>query len=126
MKRTVPFLLLLLASPLSAQVFDVRQNGAVCDGKTDDTAAIQKTIDAAFAASTPAKLYFSNGGMCKATVLRWPDAGQRGWFVTDFDTGLIANHIYVGNFNAFIGHTSGFFGFNPIFPSAPRANWIQT
>jgi hypothetical protein len=120
-------LFLLFASPLPAQVFDVKQYGhAVCDGTTDDTAAIQKTIDAAFASPTIAKVYFPGGRMCKATVLRWPDSGHRGWFVTDFDTGLIANHIYLGNFNAFIGHTSGFYGFNPVFPTAPRANWIQT
>ena len=65
--------------------------------------------------------------MCKATVLHWPDSGHLGWFVTEFDgTGLTASHIYPGNFNAFIGHTSSFAGFNPLFPIAPRANWIQT
>ena len=119
---------LLAALPSEAQVFDVRQYGrAVCDGVTDDTAAIQKTIDAAFAARPPmGKVTFSGGGMCKATVLRWPDSGHLGWFVTEFDAGLTANHIYPGNFNAFIGHTSAFYGFNPLFPIAPRANWIQT
>ena len=65
--------------------------------------------------------------MCKATVLHWPDSGHLGWFVTEFDsTGLTASHIYLGNFNAFVGHASGFYGFNPLFPIAPRANWIQT
>jgi hypothetical protein len=118
---------LLAALPSEAQVFDVRQYGrAVCDGVTDDTAAIQKTINAAFAARPPmGKVTFSGGGMCKATVLRWPDSSL-GWFVTEFDAALTANHIYLGNFNAFIGHTSGSYINNPLFPTAPRANWIQT
>lgn len=117
-------LTLALAASCQAQTFDVKQHGALCDGATDDTLAIQATIDAAFASPTMAKVYFPGGGMCKVTILRWPDSGQRGWFVTNFDTGIIANHIYLGNFNAFIGHTS-FFSFNTMFPQAPRASWIQ-
>jgi hypothetical protein len=118
---------LLKALPSQAQVFDVRQYGrAVCDGVTNDTAAIQKTIDAAFAYRPPmGKVTFSGGGVCKATVLRWPDS-KNGWFVTEFEAALTANHIYPGNFNAFIGHTSGNYVNSPVFPTAPRAHWIQT
>ena len=39
-------LVLLFALSLRAEVFDVRQSGAVGDGKTVDTAAIQKALDA--------------------------------------------------------------------------------
>jgi polygalacturonase len=46
MKTISSLLVLFLALPLRAQVFDVRQSGAVGDGKTLDTAAIQKTLDA--------------------------------------------------------------------------------
>lgn len=120
-------LFLLLASPLPAQVFDVKQYGhAVCDGVTDDTRAIQRTINAAATSPIVSKVYFPFGGMCKATVLTWPDSNQRGWFITEFDTGLIANHIYPGRYNAFIGHASSFAGFAPPFAVGPRVNWIQT
>lgn len=42
--------LLFLAAPLHAAVFNIRDYGAVGDGKTLDTAAIQKSVDAASAA----------------------------------------------------------------------------
>jgi len=119
-------LFFLLASPLPAQVFDVKQYGhAVCDGVTDDTAAIQKTINAAATSPDVSKVYFPFGGMCKATVLRWPGQSQRGWFITEFDTGLVADHLYLGSYNAYIGHSSSFSGFNPLFATGPYANWIQ-
>jgi polygalacturonase len=43
-------LILFFALSLRAEVFDVRQSGAVGDGKTFDTAAIQKALDACGAA----------------------------------------------------------------------------
>ncbi len=45
-----PIMALFAAVPLAAEVFDVTAYGAVCDGVTDDAAAIQAAIDAAEAA----------------------------------------------------------------------------
>jgi polygalacturonase len=48
--RSVAWLLLMFALPLAAATFDVRDYGAVGDGKTLNTAAIQKAVDTAAAA----------------------------------------------------------------------------
>jgi polygalacturonase len=48
--KLIAFVLLSLGLPLCAKTFNVRDYGAVGDGKTFDTAAIQKTVKAASAA----------------------------------------------------------------------------
>ncbi len=56
---------------LPKQVFDARrQFGAKGDGKTDDTAAIQKTIDAAVSASGDAIAYLPTGNYVITSTLR--------------------------------------------------------
>ena len=45
LSATTALLLLLAIAPIKAKVFDVRQSGATGDGKTLDTAAIQKALD---------------------------------------------------------------------------------
>ncbi len=88
-------LLLLFVSPLMAQQykFDVRVYGqAACDGLTDDTAAIQRTINAAAAflqaGGSPGPIYFPpSGGACKVNTLTRPNV-DKGWLVVIFDSAL--------------------------------------
>lgn len=68
-----PLLIFLLVCPLQAAVYDVRQFGAAGDGKSVDTPAIQKAIDAAAAAGGgtvdfPAGTYLSFSIRMKSNV----------------------------------------------------------
>jgi Pectate lyase superfamily protein len=128
-----PFFFLLLASCCGfAADFNVKTFGAaVCDGSTDDTASIQKTIDAAAASVTHSGgsgiVYFPpSSGFCKVTVLWYPSmAGDQGWLVSLFDNGLYANTIHLGSNNAYIGRASSFGGMSGSFLYGPTAEWQQ-
>ncbi len=80
MKAIPCLLVLLLALSLRATVFDVRQSGAVGDGKTRDTAAIQKALDACGAAGGgtvrfPAGTYLSQPLTLRSKTILQLDAG---------------------------------------------------
>jgi|HubBroStandDraft_6_1064221.scaffolds.fasta_scaffold00134_49 hypothetical protein len=110
--------------------FDIMTyGGAVCDGVTDDTASVQKTInDAAamlHAGGSPGPVYFPPSPRpCKVDTITFPN-GDNGWLYFLFDNGLYANRINVGNFNAFIGRTSNFEGLSGPFLFGPSASWVQ-
>jgi polygalacturonase len=78
----LPLLLLSLLSPLrlAAADYDVRTFGATGDGKTPDTAAINRTIEAASMAGGgtvrfPAGTYLSFSIHLKSHVALWLEAG---------------------------------------------------
>ncbi|MBL8995487.1 MAG: hypothetical protein JNM63_19225 [Spirochaetia bacterium] len=52
------------SSALAANVFSVKDFGAVADGKTDDAAAIYKAVAAAQSAKAPAVIEFASGRYC--------------------------------------------------------------
>ncbi|GAB4467644.1 MAG: hypothetical protein OHK0029_39690 [Armatimonadaceae bacterium] len=56
--------------PADARVVNVREFGAKGDGKTDDTAAIQKVLNTA-----PRLIYFPNGTYLISDTLRWGGTG---------------------------------------------------
>jgi len=125
-------LLAMTSSPKdSTYPFDVKNFGAVCDGKTDDTGAIEKTYAAAAAAMATqggaGVVYFPpSSGYCVASSLKIPSMDySHGWLVSLFDNGLYANTIHPGNWNAFIGRTSNFAGLGGSFVWAPNAEWQQ-
>jgi hypothetical protein len=110
--------------------FDVETyGGAVCDGVTDDTSAVQKTINAAAAmlqaGGSPGPIYFPPSlHSCKVDTLTWPSVNH-GWLYSLFDNGLYANRIKVGTRNAYIGRTSNFQGLSGPFLFGPSASWVQ-
>ena len=114
-----------------AIAYNVKNFGAVCDGVTDDTAAIQQTYNAAGSAmgrkGGAGVVYFPpSTGYCKVSSLRTPSMGyDKGWLVSVFDNGLYANSIYPGDNNAFIGRTSNFAGLGNAFLWGPNAEWQQ-
>jgi len=130
MKRLL--ILFLLAAPLRAQQgykFDVETyGGAVCDGVRDDTAAVQKTIDAAAAVvkanGSPGPIYFPpSAHPCKVNTITFPSV-NKGWLYSLFDNGLLANHIVIGSFNSFQGRSSTW-QTGTLFPYGAKASWVQ-
>ena len=110
--------------------FNVKNFGAVCDGVTDDTAAIQNTYNAAanamFTAGGAGIIYFPpSSGYCKVTRLRIPSMGySQGWLTSIFDNGLLVTDTVIpGKNNAFIGRTSNFRGLGYVFLRGPSAEW---
>ena len=80
MTRRIAFLLLLPLVAASAAVFDVKTYGAAGDGKTLDTAAINKAVEAASAAGggtvfVPAGVYLSYSIRLKSKVGLYLDHG---------------------------------------------------
>jgi len=74
------WLLIVLAAPTLAGVYDVTDSGAVGDGKTNDTAAIQAAIEACGKAgggtvSVPAGDYLSGGLVLRSGVTLHLEAG---------------------------------------------------
>ena len=121
----------ILSSPTEQFQYNVKNFGAVCDGSTDDTAAIQATYNAA--ADAMAKqggagvVYFPpSTGYCVASILTIPgmDYGH-GWLVSLFDNGLFVDTIRPGRWNAFLGRTSNFAGLGGSFIQHPNAEWQQ-
>lgn len=110
--------------------FNVKNFGAVCDGKTDDTAAIQSAYDtAAMAMSTAGGagvVYFpASTGYCVVSTLHLPSMGYpQGWLYSFFDEGLlVTNTIFPGDNNAFVGRTSNFEAMGNGFLWGPSAEW---
>jgi len=104
--------------------------GAACDGVTDDTAAIQKTISDAGNAMSSAggagPIYFPRStGACLVHALTWPTMLHQGWLVTIFDNALEADTLSLGGNNAYLGKTSSFLGDSGSFLVGPTAQWMQ-
>lgn len=59
--KWMAFVGVLFATALGANVFSIKDFGAVADGKTDDAPAIYKAVAAAQAAKTPAVIEFASG-----------------------------------------------------------------
>ena len=111
--------------------YDVKAFGAVCDGATDDTAAITAVYAQVITdfgggnSSGGGIVYFPHSsGPCKVTTLTIPSS-NRGWLVSKFDNGLIANQIIVGNGNAFIGQSGNLQGLSGAGVITPGATWTQ-
>lgn len=128
-----PMLFLLAAGTLRAQQgykFDVKTyGGAVCNGVTDDTAAVQKTINDAAAmlqaGGSPGPIYFPPSlHPCKVDTITFPSVSG-GWLYSLFDNGLYANHINIGSFNAYVGRTSNFGGGGSLFAYGPSVKWFR-
>ena len=64
------------AAALTPNLIDVRDHNAVGDGKTDDTAAIQKALDKA--AETKATVHIPEGVFCCSTLKMPPNVGLVG------------------------------------------------
>lgn len=111
--------------------FNVKNFGAVGDGTTDDTTAIQNCYNAAAIAmgtqGGAGVVYFPpSTGYYKVTILQTPSMGYgQGWLTSIFDNGLFVNTIKPGNNNAFIGRTSNFAGIGGSFVWGPNAEWQQ-
>lgn len=110
--------------------YNVKNFGAVCDGSTDDTAAIQNAYDTAAVAMNKqggtGVVYFPpSSGYCKVSTLHIPSMGYaQGWLTSIFDNGLfVTDAIYPGKNNAFIGRTSNFAGMGNVFLWGPSAEW---
>lgn len=129
MKRLL-ILSLLVACPLRAQgKFNVMTyGGAVCDGVTNDTAAVQKTINDAAAivnaGGSPGPIYFPpSAHPCKVGTITFPSV-NKGWLYSLFDNGLFANHINVGSFNSFNGR-GGMWQTGTLFPYGVKTSWVS-
>ncbi|MGA2810522.1 MAG: glycosyl hydrolase family 28-related protein [Candidatus Acidiferrum sp.] len=120
------------ASQASTTVYNVKSyGGAVCDGITDDTAAIQKTLTDAGTAMNSAGgsgiVYFPpSTGPCVVHVLTWPALIYKGWLYSLFDNALQADTLILASSNAYVGRTSNFQGDSGSFVTGPSATWIQT
>lgn len=115
---------------LPSATFNVKSFGAVCDGQTDDTTAIQNTYDAAAAAmykpGGAGIVYFPpSSGYCKVSTLHIPSMGySQGWLTSLFDNGLlVTGSIFPGNDTAFVGRTSNFMAMSGSFLWGPTAEW---
>jgi hypothetical protein len=111
--------------------FDVKvYGGAAGDGVTDDTAAIQRTINDA------AQQMYSRGGAgvvyfppskdwYRVTDLHIPPMSYgQGWLTLLFDNGLLVEgSIYPTRGNAFIGRTSSYGAMGGSFVWGPFAEW---
>jgi hypothetical protein len=112
--------------------YDVKAFGAKCDGVTDDTRAItsayaQLANDLApnGGNSSGGVVYFPHSsGPCRVTTLTIP-SNNKGWIVSVFDNGLLANVIIPGTNNAFIGRSGNFQGQSGVFLRGPNATWVQ-
>jgi hypothetical protein len=109
-------------------IFNVKDFGAVCDGKTDDTTAIQNAYSAAAQAMNhqggAGIVYFPpSSGYCVVGTLHVPNMGYgQGWLISKFENGLyITDSLYPGNNTAYIGLTST--GLNNSFLWGPAAVW---
>jgi hypothetical protein len=114
-----------------ASVYDVKSFGAVCDGVTDDTAAITAAYTQAaadLAASSGlgggGTVYFPHSsGPCKFSTLTVPNGPPHGWIVSLFDNSLLGNTINVNNNNAFIGRSGNNQGATGVFQYGPAVTW---
>lgn len=109
---------------------NVKKFGAVCDGATDDTVAIENTYAAAASAMSKQGgagiVYFPpSTGYCKVSTLHFPNmSDSQGWLASVFDNGLlITGTVYPGTNNAYIGRTSNFAGQANVFLWGPTAEW---
>lgn len=117
-------------APATVTGINVKDFGALCDGSTDDTVAIQNAYAAAAAAMNKqggaGVVYFPpSSGYCKVSTLHIPSMGYgQGWLTSLFDNGLfVTGTIYPGNNNAFIGRTSNFAAMGNVFLWGPTAEW---
>lgn len=108
--------------------FNVKNFGAVCDGATDDTTAVQNAYNAAAQALAKSGgagiVYFPpSSGPCVVDTIHVPNMTYgEGWLISEFENGLnIMDTLYPGNNSAFIGVTST--GLNSVFQLAPNAVW---
>jgi hypothetical protein len=112
--------------------YDVKAYGAKCDGVTDDTRAITSAytqlvndLAANGGNSSGGLVYFPrSSGPCKVTTLTIP-SNNKGWIVSVFDNGLLANMIFPSTNNAFIGRSGNFQGLSGVFLRGPNATWVQ-
>lgn len=114
-------------------VLNVKNFGAVCDGKTDDTTAIQNAYTTAAADMSKAGgagiVYFPPSlGYCTVSTLHLPNMDySQGWLTSLFDNGLfVTGTIYPGSNNAFIGRTSNFAALGNVFLWGPTAEWQKS
>jgi hypothetical protein len=112
--------------------YDVKAFGAKCDGVTDDTRAITSAYAKLASDLAPNRGYSSGGvvyfphssGPCKVTTLTIP-SNNKGWIVSVFDNGLLANVIVPSTNNAFIGRSGSFQGQSGVFLRGPNSTWVQ-
>lgn len=115
--------------PLTTGI-NVKNYGAVCDGKTDDTMAIQNAYNAAATLMQrqggAGVVYFPpSTGYCVVSDLFIPSMGYpQGWLTSVFDNGLfVTDSVFPGNNTAFIGRTSNFAALGNSFLWGPTAEW---
>jgi hypothetical protein len=125
-----PYQQSLIIGMAGGPAFNVKNFGAVCDGHTDDTAAIQSAYNAAAAAMAEpggaGVVYFPpSSGYCVVSTLHIPSMGySQGWLTSVFDNGLfVTDTVYPGRRDAFIGRTSSFAAMGNSFIWGPTAEW---